>query len=885
MKTDDIRSKYLAFFSERGARVCPSDSLVPSNDPTLLFTGAGMNQFKDYFLGIGKMDFRRATSCQRCMRTGDIMNVGVTPSHHTMFEMLGNFSFGDYFKQEAIEWAWEFLTGPMAIPERLLQVSVHDSDDEAYGIWQKTIGLPERRITRLGDHDNFWPADAPKLGPNGPCGPCTEIFYDRGEKYGCGATTCDITCECRRYVEIWNLVFTQYDRQEDGKLDPLPQRNIDTGAGLERFAACLQDVPTNMDIDIFQPIVAAISERAGKTYGADKESDVLMRRVADHARAVTFCIADGVLPANSHRGYVLKRLLRRAVLDGRTIGIHEAFLHELVGVVGEVMKAPYPEISQRREAIASLVELEEGKFLATLDKGLSMIDLAISRAKGTGHSVLDGATAFTLYDTYGFPYELAEEVVEREGLSLDREGFEEALTEAKMRAREGAKMQGDVFAKGPVTEVKKLTGETSFCGYDREECSAKVIALVSGEALVDEAGADAPVTVVLDQTAFYGESGGQVGDSGILVGPGNLVVEVDDTQKIDGIFFHVGKVESGTIRVGEEVSCEVDGVRRTNIRRNHTVTHLLHKALREVVGDQAEQKGSYVAPDRMRFDFQHPQSLSSDERRQVEERVNHYILEDHEVETALLPIEEAKKQGAVALFGEKYGDEVRVVTVEGVSSELCGGTHMHRTSPIGSFRILAEESISAGVRRIEGVTGAAAYRVGREEADTIASLCQDLKVGPDEVLNRVRSILVETKGLRKTTIILKREQVRGQLDDIEAMEILGARVLVKDLGGVLGKELADAADIVKRKLGDDGVAVLAGSDTDKVGIVVTVGKNLCPKRLRAGDLVKQLAPMVGGGGGGRPDMAQAGGKSPEKLPDMLAAAPGIIEEALKASAG
>ncbi|MBN2711512.1 MAG: alanine--tRNA ligase [Planctomycetes bacterium] len=880
MKTDEIRSKYLKFFEERGAKLCASDSLVPSNDPTLLFTGAGMNQFKDYFLGIGKMDFRRATSCQKCIRTGDIMNVGVTSSHHTFFEMLGNFSFGDYFKREAITWAWEFLTGEMKIPESKLQVSVHETDGEAFNMWKDEIGVPESRIFRLGDHDNFWPADAPKLGPNGPCGPCSEIFYDRGEQYGPGIM--DITHDCRRWVEIWNLVFTQFDRQDGGKLEPLSQCNIDTGMGLERMVSCMQQTETNMDIDIFLPIVNTIAEMAEKGYRkGEKSDDVLMRRVADHARAVTFCIGDGVLPANSHRGYVLKRLLRRAVLDGRTLGIREAFMDKLVPVVAEVMKQPYPEIAQRAENIAATVANEESKFLSTLDKGLTMIDMAVRQTKAEGKKTLSGATAFELYDTYGFPYELAEEVVEKEGLSLDREGFEQAMTEAKMKAREGAKMKGDVFAKGPITEVKKLTGETEFLGYDKEKAPGKVIAIICGENLVDEAGADSEVTVVLDKTTFYGESGGQIGDTGILVGPGNLVVAIDDTQKIDGLHFHVGRVESGTIKKGMEVSCEIDSARRLDIRRNHTVTHLLHKALHEVVGDRAEQKGSYVAPDRMRFDFQHGQALTRDERNRVEELVNGYILENHPVKTDVMSIENAKKAGAMALFGEKYGDTVRVVTVDGVSTELCGGTHMNETAPIGSFRIINEESVSAGVRRIEALTGAAAYRYGREQNDIISSLSRELKVGQEELYNRIQGILLEAKGLRKTTMILKREQVRSQLDEVKTIDLKGIKLAITNMGETLGPDLADAADAVKRKIGDEGVAILAGADSFKVGIVVTVGKNIAGKRLHAGNVIKKLAGMVGGGGGGRPDMAQAGGKEPQKLEEMLAAAQGVVEEELK----
>ncbi len=880
MRTDIIRETYLNFFVGKGARLRPSDSLVPSNDPTLLFTGAGMNQFKDYFLGIGKMDFRSATSCQKCIRTGDIMNVGVTPSHHTFFEMLGNFSFGDYFKQEAITWAWELLTGPIGIPERLLRVSIHHTDDEAYAIWHKHVGLPENRITRLGDHDNFWPADAPKLGPNGPCGPCSEIFFDRGEKLGCGRSDCDITCECRRYVEIWNLVFTQYERKDGGQLDPLPQKNIDTGAGLERFASCLQGTPTNMDIDIFQPITARIAEMGDKTYGRNPEHDKLVRRIADHARAVTFCVADGVLPANSHRGYVLKRLLRRAVLDGRNLGVRGAFMHELTPVVAKVMAKPYPELQERVTGISQVVQAEEQKFLSTLEKGLTLIDMAVHKAKKTGHSVIPGATAFELYDTYGFPYEVAEEVVAAEGLEIEREGFDQAMTEAKMRAREGAKMKGDVFAKGPVTEVKKLTGETGFCGYDTCHGQGRVIAIVRGPELVEHAGVGDEVSVVLDQTPFYGESGGQVGDTGIMVGPDNTVVEIEDTLKIDSIFFHVGRVESGRLATGMNMNCEVNADRRQDIRRNHTATHLLHHALREVLGDKVEQRGSYVAPDRLRFDFQHSGALTRDERIKVEEAVNHMILSNAQVRTEVLAIEEAKNRGAMALFGEKYGEVVRVVSVGDISVEFCGGTHMHETGPIGSFRILSEESVSSGVRRIEAVTGMASYRISCKQGEILSEIAQFLKVGPEVAAERIRAVMSETKVLKKQTMMLRRDKVRDELDDLAPEEVAGVMIVARNMGELMGRELADAADVVKRKLGDNGVAVLAGTDGSKVGVVVTVGKGLAPTRLKAGDLVKQLAPMIGGGGGGRPDMAQAGGKDPSGLPKMLEAVRGVVEKAL-----
>ncbi len=877
MKTDLLREAFLRFFEERGCTRVPSDSLVPANDPTLLFTPAGMNQFKDQFLGLGEMHFRRATTCQKCLRTGDIMNVGVTPTHHTFFEMLGNFSFGDYFKSEAIAWAWSFLTETLGLPEERLRVSIHETDDEASGIWTREIGLAPDRVTRLGDHDNFWPADAPTQGPNGPCGPCSEIFWDRGEAFG---TDQGITGDNDRWVEIWNLVFTQFDRQPDGTMAPLPQRNIDTGLGLERLAAVLQEKPNNMEIDIFQPLLVRTADLAGRDYGRDAEGDVLIRRIADHARAVSFCIADGVLPGNVHRGYVLKRLLRRAVLDGRTLGIETAFLHELVPVVGEAMGAAYPEMAERVPAIADTVRTEEEKFRATLERGLTMIDTAIRRTREADHREIDGRTAFELYDTYGFPYELAEEVVEREGMTIDRPGFEEAMNEARARAREGAKMKGDVFARGPVLEVKKRATATEFLGYETTEAEGRVVALVGGDELVTEAGPGAVVSIVLDRTPFYGESGGQVGDTGVLLGGGNLVVEIDDTQKVDGISLHVGTVASGTLREGMSLTARVDAGRRDDIRRNHTVTHLLHHALRRVLGERAEQRGSWVGPERMRFDFQHARALSGEERRQVEEIVNDRILENASVCTEVMTLEAARKAGAVALFGEKYGESVRVVRVGEFSTELCGGTHIDETARIGQFRIVAEESISAGVRRIEGVTGAGAYRLGRMQGDVLEALAQELKVAPPALPERVQALLENERTLRKEIDRLRQGQLASRLESIQPDELAGTAFVALDLSPAMGKELKTAADTVRARLGDEGVAVLAGSDGEKVGLVVTVGPALAPKRLKAGDIVRELAPIVGGGGGGRPDLAQAGGRDASKLPDLLKAAPGVVRALL-----
>lgn len=878
MRTDEIRSLYLKFFEERGHKIYPSDSLVPSNDPTLLFTGAGMNQFKDEFMNIGKIEFRRATTAQKCIRTGDIMNVGVTPSHHTFFEMMGNFSFGDYFKKDAITWAWEFLTGALKIDEKLLQASVYHNDEEAFNIWKNEIGLNESRITRLGDHDNFWPADAPKLGPNGPCGPCSEIFFDRGEAVGCGKPDCDITCDCRRYVEIWNLVFTQFDRQSDGSLPPLPQKNIDTGMGLERMAACMQGVKTNMDIDIFKPILGTLEEMSGIKYGSDKNKDTLMKRIADHSRAITFCIAEGVLPANTHRGYVLKRLLRRAVLDGRNLGIGEAFLYNMVDSVGKAMGGQYPEIVARSENIKDTVKTEEDKFLSTLSRGLNIIDLAVKKTKEENKTAIDGDTAFELYDTYGFPYELAEEVVEKEGLTLDREGFEEAMEKAREKARQGAKMKGDIFAKGPMAEVKKVTSETIFEGYEKVELEAKVVAIVKDNDVTDKAASGERVELILDKTCFYGESGGQIGDRGIIVGDGNLVIEIDDTQKIDNIFVHSGTISSGTVSTDQKVTCKVDTERRQNITRNHTSTHLLHWALRQVLGEKAEQKGSWVGPDRARFDFQHGSALKESEIEKIEELVNQKIIANTSVKKEVMKIDKAKERGAIALFGEKYGDEVRLVSVGDYSKELCGGCHINATGEIGMFRIIAEESVAAGVRRLETCTGIPAWKMARNELKTLATIAREIKSSIKEAPEKIRMILEEDKKIRKELESVKKGNLDSKIADMvkEAKDIDGISYLSLNLGEIDGKELRNASDIVRKNF-KNGVALLGGAKDGKVSLLCVSSKEMIEKGIKAGDIIRQAAEIVGGSGGGRPDMAQAGGKNPEKLAEALEKLPEIIK--------
>jgi alanyl-tRNA synthetase len=680
-------------------------------------------------------------------------------------------------------------------------------------------------------------------------------------------------------VEIWNLVFTQFDRQSDGSLPPLPQKNIDTGMGLERMAACMQDAPTNMDIDIFQPILGAIQEASGRPYGERREDDVLMRRIADHARAVTFCIADGVLPANSHRGYVLKRLLRRAVLDGRTLGIGQAFLGDLVPVVSRVMGLQYTEVTDRAASIAETVRTEEEKFLATLARGLTLIDTAVETARTEGRGQVDGRTAFELYDTYGFPYELAEEVVGREGLSLDEEGFRDALEEARERARQGAAMKGDIFAGGPLAEIKTRTGETQFVGYDALEADAAVVAVVRGEEVADRAGAGDAVEIVLDQTAFYAESGGQIGDTGAIVGAENLVVRVLDVQRIDGIFVHIGEVESGVIRAGDAVRTEVDADRRARITRNHTATHLLHWGLRQVLGESADQKGSWVGPERMRFDFQASEALSPEQLEQVEDLANLRILENAEVRKEVLSIEEARARGAIALFGEKYSDIVRMVSCGAFSRELCGGCHVGRTGDIGQIRILAETSVAAGIRRIEATTGLDALRAARHEAHLLREAAALLKAPPAEVPARIRSLNDELRERARELTKARQQDLGGRIREAAdaADEVDGVRYIAVDCGEVGAKELRGAGDLARKAL-KSGVALLGARDGEKAALVCVASDDAQEAGLKAGDVIRQAATRVDGKGGGRPDMAQAGGKAPQKLGEALDALPEILRE-------
>ena len=867
MKADELREAYLAFFESKGCVRRPSDVLVPRWDPSVLFTPAGMNQFKDHFLGKCKLEFTRATTCQKCLRTGDIDNVGRTPRHHTFFEMLGNFSFGDYFKREAIHWAWEFLTARnwLNIAPEKLSITVYEDDDEAYRIWSDEIGVPATRITRMGEDDNFWPASAPSQGPDGVCGPCSEIFYSMPD----GSD-----------VEIWNLVFTQFNRQGSppDNLSPLPSRNIDTGMGLERTCAMLQGVESNFHIDILRPLVEAVAEVCGRVYEPASDDGRRMRRIADHVRACTFAIHENVLPGNNEEKYVVKRLLRRAVLDGRQMGMREPFLHHLPPMVAQLMRNPYPELGDTTERVAGVIEREEESFLATIDGGLDRIERLFAAIGKGGGSVVAGEDAAELYTTYGFPPELLETLAAERNCSFDWTGFKAAMEAHGQKS--GAGRSVEVFTSGPLDALKQTMHGSEFVGYDTTEAAGKVIGIIAQNALCDslaEVGHAAPVTIVLDSTPFYGESGGQVGDSGRLNWPGGLF-EVSDTQREGGFMLHVGHLRKGQLDLGQTVTAEVDAARRAALRRAHSATHLLHAALQHFLGSHAVQQGSKVDADLLRFDFSHTSSIDEETLTRIEGMVNERVLAAVPVSARLLPLADARHEGAMMLFGEKYPDVVRMVTMDGVSRELCGGTHVTSTGQIGLVRIVAEESVSAGTRRISAVTGSRALDRMRQTEQALAEAAGALKVAVAEVPQRIAAVIKELKDLKKA----KPTPAAGVGPEAllaAATEVGGTRIIVADMQGGDAGAMRQAIDLLRRKASP--IAVLLGSvEGDKVTLVAGISKELEARGLSAGTWIRAAAAAVGGKGGGRPDMAQAGGKLVDKLPEALAAARAEIETLL-----
>lgn len=872
--TAEIRQAFLDFFHSKGHQVVASSSLVPHNDPTLLFTNAGMNQFKDVFLGLDKRNYSRATTSQRCVRAGgkhnDLENVGYTARHHTFFEMLGNFSFGDYFKHDAIQFAWELLTSEkwFALPKERLWVTVYESDDEAYEIWEKEVGIPRERIIRIGDNkgapyasDNFW-----QMGDTGPCGPCTEIFYDHGDHIW-GGPPGSPEEDGDRYIEIWNIVFMQFNRQADGTMEPLPKPSVDTGMGLERIAAVLQHVNSNYDIDLFRTLIQAVA----KVTGATDLSNKSLRVIADHIRSCAFLIADGVMPSNENRGYVLRRIIRRAVRHGNMLGAKETFFYKLVGPLIDVMGSAGEDLKRQQAQVEQVLKTEEEQFARTLERGLALLDEELAKLSG---DTLDGETAFRLYDTYGFPVDLTADVCRERNIKVDEAGFEAAMEEQRRRAREASGFGADYNA------MIRVDSASEFKGYDHLELNGKVTALFVDGKAVDAINAGQEAVVVLDQTPFYAESGGQVGDKGELKGA-NFSFAVEDTQKYGQAIGHIGKLAAGSLKVGDAVQADVDEARRARIRLNHSATHLMHAALRQVLGTHVSQKGSLVNDKVLRFDFSHNEAMKPEEIRAVEDLVNAQIRRNLPIETNIMDLEAAKAKGAIALFGEKYDERVRVLSMGDFSTELCGGTHASRTGDIGLFRIISESGTAAGVRRIEAVTGEGAIATVHADSDRLNEVAHLLKGDSNNLADKVRSVLERTRQLEKELQQLKEQAAAQESANLssKAIDVNGVKLLVSELSGVEPKMLRTMVDDLKNQLGST-IIVLATVAEGKVSLIAGVSKDVTD-RVKAGELIGMVAQQVGGKGGGRPDMAQAGGTDAAALPAALASVKGWVSAKLQ----
>jgi alanyl-tRNA synthetase len=877
LKANDLRKLFLDYFAQRGHKIVPSSALVPRNDPTLLFTNAGMVQFKGLFLGEESRDYQRAVTSQKCMRAGgkhnDLENVGHTARHHTFFEMLGNFSFGDYFKKDAIAFAWEFLATTVKLPKEKLWITIYKDDDEAFKLWQEVAGVSADRIVRLGEKDNFW-----QMGDTGPCGPCSEILIDQGPEVGCGKTTCAVGCDCDRYLEIWNLVFMQFNRDASGMLTPLPKPSIDTGMGLERLSAVVQGVKSNFETDLFQPLIRQIAARAGVPYHKDQQADISYQVIADHLRAMTFLISDGVLPSNEGRGYVLRRVIRRASRYGKIIGIDKPFLYKLTGVVVDEMREAYPELVDGREHVAKVVLLEEERFATTLTAGLALLNETVARIKAGNGKVIPGEVLFKLYDTFGFPLDLVADMARDMDLVLDEEGYRKAMQEQRDKARAAWAGSGEEKIKPVYKEVAKGVKKTVFTGYDMLEGTAEIAAIIKGNEKVDEAHEGDEVEIILDQTPFYAESGGQVGDKGELLGEAAKFAVSDTAKPVEGIFVHKGTVKKGSFKTGDAVLAKVEAEDRLDAVRHHTATHILHATLRSVLGEHVKQSGSLVAPDRLRFDFTHYTALTEREKERVEQLVNERIIENHPVETTVMDVDQAIATGAMALFDEKYGDKVRVVNVLDVSRELCGGTHAKASGDIGLFKIVSEVGIAAGVRRIEALAGRRAFQAVKKEEQSLREIAELLKASDPDVVGRVERLMSQLREAEKELEKLKHKMQSSQAGDIisEAREINGVRVLAKRVDNMEQKDLRDFGDKLRDKLGS-GVLALGSAKDGKVSLVVMVSRDLIG-RFHAGHIIKDIASILGGTGGGKPDLAQAGGKDPGKLDEALEALYTIIKK-------
>ncbi len=865
MTGNEARRKFLDYFEKHNHQIVRSSSLVPSDDPTLLFVNAGMVQFKRVFLGEEKRGYARATTSQKCVRAGgkhnDLENVGYTARHHTFFEMLGNFSFGDYFKEKAIDFGWDLLTNGYGLPEDKLWVSIYLDDDEAHELWHRNIGVPENRILRFGEEDNFW-----AMGDTGPCGPCSEIHIDRGEEFGCGKPDCRVGCDCDRFLEIWNLVFMQFDRDGSGKLTPLPKPSIDTGLGLERLISIIQDVPTNYDIDLIMPVMNKVEDLSEKRIGESLEADVAIKVIADHSRAAAFLIGDGVLPSNEGRGYVLRRIMRRAIRYGRNIGLAGPFLHKTAEVVFDIMKPAYPELSDSSTFITNVIKNEEVRFSETLDHGLKILNDGLADLRAKGQTRVSGDLIFKLYDTFGFPVDIIQDVIRDEELSLDMEGFDKSMEEQRERSK-------SITTFTTISDAYKNLSAAGvmpeFVGYDKISCKSKVLLLVEDDRETRSAVGGQTVEVVVEVTPFYGEAGGQAGDTGKITGENLELVVTDTIKDPTGLIIHKGKVISGSIKKGETVNLNVDRANRDATECNHTATHILHFALRSILGDHVKQAGSLVAPDRLRFDFTHFSRTDPETLDKIETLVNQKIRKNIPARIVEMDAEEAFKTDATALFEEKYGDRVRVVSMNDFSKELCGGTHTDMTGNIGFFKITGESSVASGVRRIEALTGAAAVEYIQKNTKIMHDSARLLKESPETVPERIKKILFVQKSLEKEVEQLKAKIAMRSADwaEEDIKSINDIKVLAKKVTVGTPAELRDLADRFKEKI-KSGIVVLGSSVDSKVLLIVVVTKDLTD-RFHAGKIVKEIASVVGGGGGGRPDMAQAGGTQPENLDQAL----------------
>ena len=869
---NQLREMFLSFFETKDHLRLPSFSLIPQNDKSVLLINAGMTPMKPWFKGEEEPPRRRVCTCQKCIRTGDIDNVGHTARHGTYFEMLGNFSFGDYFKHEAIAWSWEFLTSPKWVgldPDRLYP-SVYVDDDEAWNIWHDEIGIPAERIFRFGKEDNFWEHGS------GPCGPCSEIYYDRGEEYGCGKPTCTVGCDCDRYMEVWNNVFSQFDNDGHNNYTELKQKNIDTGMGLERLAVVCQGVNSLFEVDTVMNITNKVSELTGAYYGKSEKMDVSLRVITDHIRSATFLISDGVLPSNEGRGYVLRRLLRRAARHGKLLGVNDAFLYKVVDTVIHENECQYPELREKQEYITRVIRTEEESFAKTIDAGMKIFSDLLAEHKAKGESTFSGADAFKLYDTYGFPIDLTTEMCADEGMNVDTDAFKELMQQQRVRAREARKALGDLGWAG--VEFGKSIPDTSFIGYDATECDAKVLALVSDGGLCDEISEGSEAIVVLDQTTMYAEMGGQVADHGVITGSGSF--KVNNVQKNKGgKFMHEGVLESGSLKVGDQVHVTVCAKRRAAVSRAHSATHLLHAALREVLGDHVHQAGSLVEPDVLRFDFTHYTAITAEELKQIEDRVNESVLAGLDVHTDVMGVEEAKKSGATALFGEKYGSSVRVVSMGDFSRELCGGTHLSNTAKVGAFHIVSEGSAASGVRRVEAYTGLKTMELLHSDLDKLNTLSAMYKTNADGLVDKVRQQADELREARRVIEQFKAKESAGGADSLlnAAKEIGGLHVAAAKVSAEDANALRKLGDVLRDK--DSAVvALLAAVNGEKITLQCVCGKDAVAKGVRAGDVIKTIAPIVGGHGGGKPDSAMGGGSDISRLDEALAALESFVAD-------